>query len=89
MGAASPFLVAGLTVLLVMSLAGVIVSSPEDAVRSEPPVLDPPAAGQPSGTADPASGGDAQVVMPNGTHLPQVRSEPPWAPAPKPPVLPF
>jgi hypothetical protein len=86
MSAVGPYLVSGLTVLLVISLAAVITSSPEAAVPSEAPALNPPAAGQPSRTADPASGGDAQVVMPNGTHPPQVRSGPPWAPAPRPPA---
>jgi len=88
MGAVGPFLVAGLTVLLVMSLAAVIASSPEDAVRSEPPALNPPAADQPSDIGDPASGGDTQVVTPNGAYRPEVPAGPPWAPAPKPPGLP-
>jgi hypothetical protein len=88
MGAVGPFLVAGLTVLLVMSLAAVIAGSPQDAVRSEPPVLNPPAAGPPSDIGYPASGGDAQVVTPSGAHRPEVRAGPPWPPAPRPPGLP-
>lgn len=85
MGIVGPYLVAGLTVLLVMSLAGVIVSSPQDAVRPDAAVVDSLPAGQPEAIADPASPGDSQLVTPNGTHLPQVRSAPPWAPAPRPP----
>jgi hypothetical protein len=85
MSAVGPYLVSGLTVLLVISLAAVITSSPEAAVPSGAPALNPSEAGQPSGTADPVSGGGAQVVMPNGRHQPQVRSGPPWAPAPRPP----
>jgi hypothetical protein len=104
MGALGSFLVAGLTVLLVMSLAAVITSD-LDAVRSDPSVLDPllvSPTGQPEATASPAavadlrrdtdglaSDGDAQVIMPNGARPPQVRGGPPWAPAPKPPGLYF
>ena len=87
MGAVGPFLVAGLTVLLVMCLAAVIAVSPEDAVRSETPVLNPPAAGQPIGTGDPALPDVCQLVTPNAAHRSGVRSEAPWAPAPKPPGL--
>jgi hypothetical protein len=87
MGTVGPFLVAGLTVLLVMSLAAVIASSPQDADRSEPPVLGPPAAGRPGDIGAPASGGDAPVVTPGGADRPEVRAGPPWAPAPKPPGL--
>jgi hypothetical protein len=85
MGTIGPYLVAGLTVLLVISLAAVITSSPQDAVGSDRPVLDPLAAGQPEGIADPASHGDSQLVTPNGTDPPRVAGRPPWAPAPRPP----
>jgi hypothetical protein len=44
MADASLFFIAGLTVLLVISLAAVVTMSPEDAVRTEPPVLNPPVA---------------------------------------------
>jgi hypothetical protein len=87
MGPVGPFLVAGLAVLLVMCLAAVIASSPEDAVRSGPPTIDPPAAAQHSGTGDPASHRDSQLVTPKGARRPKVPSGPPWAPAPKPPGL--
>jgi hypothetical protein len=83
MGAVGPFLVAGLTVPLVMCLAAVIASSPEDPVRPGSPVLNPRAAGQPGGAADPASQDGRQLVTPNGTDPPWVPSGPPWAPAPK------
>ena len=85
MGAVGPYLVAGLTVLLVMSLAAVITSSPQDAVRSDPPVLDSLAAGQPEAIADPASPGHSQLVTPNGPGPPRIAGRPPWAPAPRPP----
>jgi hypothetical protein len=84
MGTVGPYLVAGLTVLLVISLGGVIASSP-DAVRSDPSVLDSLAAGQPEAIADPASHGDSQLVTPNGADPPRVAGRPPWAPAPRPP----
>jgi hypothetical protein len=84
MGAFGPYLVAGLTVLLVMSLAAVIVSSPQDAVRSDPPVVDSLTAGQPEAIADPAPHG-GQLVTPNGPGPPRVTGRPPWAPAPRPP----
>jgi len=84
MGTVGPYLVAGLTVLLVMSLAAVIVSSPDDAVRPDAAVVDSLAADPLEAFAHPALP-DSQLVTPNGTHLPQVRSAPPWAPAPRPP----
>jgi hypothetical protein len=85
MGTVGPYLVAGLTVLLVMSLAAVIVSSPENAVRSESPGAAPIEADEPSDTADPALNVEALVAMTNSIHPPRVSGGPPWAPAPKPP----
>jgi len=114
MGAVGSILIVGMTVLLVMFIAAVITSHPEDDVRPEPPALQPvvpspvvpvvpvvpagwsvPAAPPVAAAdlvgdfADPALHDDAQLVLPNGTHPPQVRGGPPWAPAPKPPGLPY
>jgi hypothetical protein len=85
MGTVGPYLVAGLTVLLVISLAGVIASSPQPAVRSDPSGPDSLAADQPEAIADPASHGDRQLVTPNGADPPRVAGRPPWASAPRPP----
>lgn len=85
MGTVGPYLVAALTVLLVLSLAGVIASSPQDAVRSDPAVLDSLAAGQPEAIADLASHGDSQPVTANEAGPLRVSGAPPWAPAPRPP----
>jgi hypothetical protein len=91
-------LLALMTLLLVMFVYAVIKLSPQDAVRTEPPVLNLPAppslaspwlqtaaAGQPGHTASPARHLDALPSGPSAVPRRRVSGRPPWEPAPKPP----
>jgi hypothetical protein len=81
-------IIAGMTVLLVMSLFAVITMSPDDAVGTGLPVLDSPvSAGQPGDYGDPAWDGVAQIVTSNGPYPPNALGGPPWGRASKPPDL--
>jgi hypothetical protein len=80
------FLIAGMTVLLVMTLFAVITMSPDDAVGTGLPVPDAPvSAGQPSDYGDPAWDGVAQIVTSNGPYPPHAPGGPPWGRASRPP----
>jgi hypothetical protein len=89
-----------MTLLLVMFVYAVIMLAPQDAVRTEPPVLNLPApsppplaspwlqtaaAGQPGHTASPARHLDALPTGPSAVPRRRVSGRPPWEPAPQPP----
>jgi hypothetical protein len=80
------FLIAAMTVLLVMSLFAVITMSPADAVGTGLPVPDSAVpAGQPGDSGAPAWDGVAQIVTSNGPYPLNAPSGPPWGRAARPP----